>query len=129
MTVPTPVEPVAKSSSAFLRLLLKSATRPPYRYGRAAAGSASLDSSAMSAEGGVAPASPTRPLQIKAFRDSVITRSVSAFGSWVQSVAAGWLVFQLTDSGVALGLVTVALRGSGVILPWVGARFSHPSQA
>lgn len=47
-----------------------------------------------------------RSLKLRNFRLYFIGQSVSAPGTWMQLVAEGWLVLQLTGSGVALGIVS-----------------------
>jgi MFS family permease len=47
-----------------------------------------------------------RSLRIPNYRRFFLGTAVSATGQWLQLVAQGWLVLQLTDSGVALGAVT-----------------------
>lgn len=50
-----------------------------------------------------------RSLRVRNYRLFFTGQLVSAIGSWMQTVAQGWLVLDLTGSGVALG-VTVALQ-------------------
>src|SRR3990172_334413 len=45
-------------------------------------------------------------LRHRNFRLFLIGQFVSLCGSWIQTVAQGWLVLQLTDSAFAVGLVT-----------------------
>jgi MFS family permease len=45
-------------------------------------------------------------LRVRNFRIFVAGQLLSASGTWMQSVAAPWLVLQLTHSGVALGIDT-----------------------
>ena len=47
-------------------------------------------------------------LQVRNYRVFFTGMLVSATGTWMQSVAQGWLVLQLTGSGTAVGLVTAA---------------------
>lgn len=47
-------------------------------------------------------------LRIRNFRLYMSGLTVSVAGNWMQNVAVGWLVLQLTDSGSVLGLVTAA---------------------
>lgn len=54
-------------------------------------------------------------LRIRNYRYYFIGQIVSMSGTWMQSVAQMWLVYQLTGSGVALGLVT-ALQFTPVLL-------------
>src|SRR5688500_12168889 len=42
-------------------------------------------------------------LKIPNFRRFVIAQLISMSGTWMQTVALGWLVLQLTDSGSAVG--------------------------
>ena len=46
-----------------------------------------------------------RSLRLRNFRLYFLGQSISAPGTWMQLVAEGWLVLQLTGSGVALGIV------------------------
>ena len=50
-----------------------------------------------------------RSLHIRNYRLFFIGQLISVTGTWMQTVAQSWLVLNLTDSGVALG-VTVALQ-------------------
>jgi hypothetical protein len=53
------------------------------------------------------------PLHYRAFRHALIARVVSAGGSWMQTVAAGWLIYRLVLAGSMLGaLATGRRRGS-----------------
>ena len=45
-------------------------------------------------------------LRHRNFRLFLVGQFVSLCGSWIQVVAQGWLVLQLTDSAFAVGLVT-----------------------
>ena len=47
-------------------------------------------------------------LRIRNFRLYMAGLTVSVAGNWMQNVAVGWLVLQLTDSGTVLGAVTAA---------------------
>jgi MFS family permease len=49
-----------------------------------------------------------RSLRTRNFRLFFTGQTISQTGTWMEMVAAIWLVLQLTDSGVALGLVTAA---------------------
>lgn len=49
-----------------------------------------------------------RSLQTRNFRLFFFGQLVSQAGTWMQSVAIIWVVLQLTDNGLALGLVTAA---------------------
>src|SRR5437899_1289871 len=59
-----------------------------------------------------------RSLHVRNFRLFVFGQIVSATGTWMQGVAAPWLVLTLTGSGVALGIDT-ALQFLPILL--VGA--------
>lgn len=62
-----------------------------------------------------------RSLHTRNFRLFFIGQLVSMTGTWMEMVAITWLVLQLTDSGVALGLVTAAQFGPLLLLgPWGG---------
>jgi MFS family permease len=61
------------------------------------------------------------PLSYRAFRVALASRIASGLGSWMQIVAAGWLVYDITASGVAVGLLTIASKGPGLFLSgWGG---------
>ena len=47
-------------------------------------------------------------LRIRNFRLYMTGLTVSVAGNWMQNVAVGWLVLQLTDSGTVLGVVIAA---------------------
>ena len=62
------------------------------------------------------------PLRISNFRTYIIGQAISQIGTWLQLTAQGWVVWQLSKSTAALGLV--AMLGSLPILilgPWAGA--------
>ena len=60
-------------------------------------------------------------LTIRNYRLWLVGQGISLSGTWMQTVAQGLLVLQLTGSGTALGLVT-ALQTIPVLLfgPWGG---------
>ena len=60
-------------------------------------------------------------LRVRNYRLYFSAQLVSMSGTWMQSVAQGWLVLRLTGSGVILG-VTVALQFGPVLVlgPWGG---------
>src|SRR5450755_4990068 len=60
-------------------------------------------------------------LQIPNYRRFFIGQSTSLVGTWMQSVAQGWLVYTLTNSATSLGLV-IALQTLPVLLlgPYAG---------
>ncbi len=47
-----------------------------------------------------------RSMTVRNFRLYFVGQLISATGTWMQAIAQIWLVLQLTDSGVALGLTT-----------------------
>src|SRR4051794_15612947 len=49
-----------------------------------------------------------RSLQSRTYRLYFVGQIISVSGTWMQSVALGWLVLQLTASGTWLGLVIAA---------------------
>jgi MFS family permease len=54
----------------------------------------------------VPPIPLTSALRHRDFRLFIVGQFVSQCGTWIQTVASGWLVLQLTDSAFAVGLVT-----------------------
>jgi len=55
------------------------------------------------------------------FRLFFAGQAVSVTGTWVQYVAASWLVLRLTGSGIALGIVTALSFAPILVLgPWAG---------
>ncbi len=62
-----------------------------------------------------------RSLHVRNYRLYFFAQIVSMSGVWMQSIAQGWLVYDLTDSAVWLGTV-VALQFGPVLLvgPWGG---------
>jgi predicted MFS family arabinose efflux permease len=65
------------------------------------------------------------PLHYRAFRHSLVARVVSSGGSWMQTVAAGWLIYRLTGSAAAVGVLTVASRGPALVLSSVGGELAQ----
>lgn len=60
-------------------------------------------------------------LSVRNYRLFFRGQIVSVSGTWMQTVAQAWLVLSLTDSGVALGLVTAAQFLPMLLLgPWGG---------
>lgn len=74
-------------------------------------------------EDGAAPRLPG-PLHSSAFRRALVGRAVSAAGSWMQTVASGWLVYGLTGSASVVGVMTVASRGPGLVLSTYGGELA-----
>lgn len=62
-----------------------------------------------------------RALQHRAFRRYWVGWAISVLGSWMQTVAQGWLVFRLTNSAQALGILTALRFGPSLFgLPLAG---------
>lgn len=60
-------------------------------------------------------------LRVPAFRAFFIGQAVSLPGTWMQTVAQGWLVLELTGSGTVLGAVVAAQYVPVLLLaPWGG---------
>ncbi len=60
-------------------------------------------------------------LSVRNYRLFFIGQTVSVSGSWMQVVAQDWLVLQITDSGIALGLATAFQFLPMLLLgPWAG---------
>ncbi|MSX56662.1 MAG: hypothetical protein F2772_14155, partial [Actinobacteria bacterium] len=61
-------------------------------------------------------------LRSRNFRRYMAGQVASIAGTWLQSVALGWLVLKLTHDGSAVGLVTAAQFAPALILGvWAGA--------
>jgi MFS family permease len=56
----------------------------------------------------IATASPLRALRHRTFRIFYAGQFLSLIGSWMQTVATGWLVYRLTGSALLLGVTTAA---------------------
>ena len=55
------------------------------------------------------------PLGYPDFRRALVGRTVSAAGTWMQTVASGWLIFDLTHSATALAVLSaVAILASSI---------------
>ena len=54
-------------------------------------------------------------MSVRNYRLYFVGQLISTSGTWMQSIAQAWLVFQLTGSGVALG-VTTALQFTPMLL-------------
>lgn len=62
-----------------------------------------------------------RALQHRPFRRYWVGWAISVLGSWMQTVAQGWLVFRLTNSAQALGILTALRFGPSLFgLPLAG---------
>jgi len=61
------------------------------------------------------------PMHYPAFQRALAARAVSGLGTWMQVVAAGWLVYDVTGDAAAVGILTVASKGPGLLLSgWGG---------
>jgi MFS family permease len=58
------------------------------------------------------------------FRLFFVGQAISVSGTWMQMVAAAWLVLRLTDSGVALGVDTALAFGPMLLLGPLGGAFA-----
>ncbi|HKJ36433.1 MAG TPA: MFS transporter [Solirubrobacterales bacterium] len=65
-----------------------------------------------------------RPLDYPAFRAALASRVISGLGTWMQIVAAGWLVFDITGSAAAVGVLTVAVKGPGLLFSTYGGELA-----
>lgn len=61
-----------------------------------------------------------RSLRVRNYRLFFAGHAVSVCGTWMQRVAQDWLVFSLTDSGIALGIATALQFGPTLVLGLVG---------
>src|SRR4051812_15082076 len=67
-------------------------------------------------------APPFRALAHSNFRLYLVGQGVSIIGTWMQQVAMAWLVYQMTGSGVWLGVVACAGQIPSLFLtPLAGA--------
>lgn len=65
------------------------------------------------------------PLRVPAYRRALVGRTLSGIGSWMQVVAAGWLVYDLTGNAAAVGLLTLLARGPGIPLSALGGALAE----
>jgi predicted MFS family arabinose efflux permease len=63
-------------------------------------------------------------LRVRDFRRVWIASLLSNCGSWLQIVAAGWLVLQLTDSPTAVGALALVARGPAFLLSTYGGQLA-----
>jgi len=64
------------------------------------------------------------PLRSPVFRAWWTALQLSNAGTWMQQVAAGWLVFEATNSAAAVGLLGLAQRGPSLFLTPLGGRLA-----
>lgn len=70
-----------------------------------------------------------RALRYPAFRRYWAGWAISVLGSWMQTVAQGWLVYRLTNSAQALGLLTALRFGPTLVaLPFAGVLTDYVSR-
>ena len=63
-----------------------------------------------------------RALKHRNYRLHFVGQAISLMGTWMQRIAVSWLVYRLTESAFALGLVSfVALIPSLVLSPFIGS--------
>ena len=63
-------------------------------------------------------------LRIPAFRRVWLASVASNGGTWLQAVAAGWLVWQLTDSAVVVGALALAYRAPALLFSTWGGKIA-----
>ena len=59
-----------------------------------------------------------------AFRNVWVGSVLSNGGTWVQAVAAGWLVLQITGSATMVGLLALAYRAPAFVLSAWGGKIA-----
>ncbi len=63
-------------------------------------------------------------LRVPEFRRFWLANLASNAGSWLQVVAAGWLIFELTDSPAAVGALALVARAPAIILSTYAGRLA-----
>lgn len=63
-------------------------------------------------------------LRVRTFRNVWLASVASNGGTWLQAVAAGWLVFQITGSPVAVGALALAYRAPAFVLSTWGGQLA-----
>jgi predicted MFS family arabinose efflux permease len=63
-------------------------------------------------------------LRYRAFRDVWLASLASNAGSWLQIVASGWLVLQLTGSPAAVGALALVARAPAIVLSTVAGQLA-----
>ncbi len=66
-------------------------------------------------------------LRIPSFRNVWLASVASNGGTWLQAVAAGWLVWQLTGSPVVVGALAMAYRAPALLLSTWGGKIADRS--
>jgi hypothetical protein len=60
------------------------------------------------------------PFRLAAFRHAIAGRVISVAGAWIVTVAAGWVLLDLTHSATAVGVLTACSRGPAIVLSTYG---------
>lgn len=63
-------------------------------------------------------------LAARGYREVWLGSLASNAGSWLQIVASGWLVFQLTESAAAVGVLALMARGPSILLAGPAGRIA-----
>lgn len=63
-------------------------------------------------------------LHVPAFRNVWLASLVSNAGSWLQIVASGWLILQITDSPAAVGALALVTRAPAILLSTVAGQLA-----
>ena len=63
-------------------------------------------------------------LRYRAFRDVWLASLASNAGSWLQIVASGWLILQLTDSPAVVGALALVTRAPAILLSTVAGQLA-----
>jgi hypothetical protein len=56
------------------------------------------------------------PFRLAALRQAIAGRVISFAGAWIVTVAAGWVILDLTHSATAVGVLTACSRGPAIVL-------------
>lgn len=65
-----------------------------------------------------------RAFRHKNYRLFFAGQAVSLVGMWLHWTALSWLIFRLTGSAAAVGLVTLAMQGPGLVLGPIGGAYA-----
>jgi hypothetical protein len=60
------------------------------------------------------------PFRLAAFRHAIAGRVISFAGAWIVTVAAGWVILDLTHSATTVGVLTACSRGPAIVLSTYG---------
>ena len=64
------------------------------------------------------------PLSYAPFRRLMVARFISTMGSWMQTVAAGYLVFQISGNAMYVGLLAAVALGPSLVGASIGGRLA-----